>query len=99
MTRRTILTASWDTEEGAGVNKVKTTKTDPGVKEDRVLEALIWSCGFSKGQAFIQAVDGRGRFTARFKPAAATTGVVCFVRFVREEVHMSVGVRVCVQRM
>lgn len=43
---------------------VKTTKTDPCVGGGRVLEALIWPCGFSKRQAFIQAVDGFSLFKA-----------------------------------
>lgn len=46
---------------------------------------MIWSCGFSKRQAFIQAVDGRGRFTARFKPAAATVCVVYYCAFCKRE--------------
>ncbi len=63
---------------------VEITKTDPGVGGERVLEASIWSCGFSKRQAFIQAVDGRWRFTATFKPAAATVGV-CICAFCKRE--------------
>lgn len=59
---------------------VKTTKTDPCVGGGRVLEALIWPCGFSKRQAFIQAVDGWWRFTARFKPAAATVRMCAFCK-------------------
>lgn len=43
---------------GWGATGVKTAKTDPGAGGERVLEALIWSCGFSKRHAFVQAVGG-----------------------------------------
>lgn len=71
--------------------------TDPGVGGERGLDTLIWSRGFSKRPACIQALDGRQRLAARFKPAAATA---CdWVDFGRERVHVSVGGLVYVWRM
>lgn len=49
----------------------------------RVLEALIWSCGFSKRQAFCTSSGWCSGLTARFKPAEMTTCVrIC--AFVKE---------------
>ena len=45
--------------------------------ESKYLEAFIWTCGFSKWQAFIQAEDGGWWLEARLKPVAAVLGAVC----------------------
>lgn len=65
-----------------------------------VLEALIWSYGFSNRQAFIQAVDGRWRFRARFKPVAATVGALYICAICKKKsAQRSVGVHVQVDGM
>lgn len=72
----TTTTLTINTEEGS----------EGRVDGERVLEALIWSCGFSKRQAFVQAGDGCWRSDDGFNCGLA----VCV--FEREKVHVSVVV-------
>lgn len=76
-----------------------TSGTDPEGGRERVLEALIWSCGFSKRQAFIQAVDRWWRFRARFKLVVANVGALCICAFCKRKGARSVGVHVGVEEM